>query len=244
MVDSTSLAELRKRRFAELPINCGAPLQPGVDEVEKWRDWTALPTSPDQLRIEEYLSALDLGGKRILHIGAGNSGLALRFSDRAKEIVGTTISAAEAAHGAKLGLPNYRVAIHNKYSGDDGAIAGRFDFIVDNNPTTFCCCLEHLAAMLEFYAAHLAPGGQVVTDRVGLSWTVSSPGANRRWGFSFDDLAQMAALAGLCAYRANGYVYLLAREAPRRPPLMARMARFTRSLAKAVARKLRRLVRR
>ena len=238
MVDRTALAALREQRFAELPMRCGAKRQPGIDEVEQWRDWTALPTTADQLRIEDYLAAFDLAGKRILHIGVGNSGLAQRFSPRAKEIFGTTISPAEAAHGAALGLPNYRVAVHNKYSGDDDAVAGRFDFIVDNNPTTFGCCLEHFAAMLDFYASRLAPGGQIVTDRVGLGWTVSAPGANTRWGFSFDDLAQVAALAGLSAHRAGRHTYVLSRGVLRRPSLPSRIAYSASSLAKAAVRKL------
>jgi hypothetical protein len=241
-MDPDALLQLRNLRFPQLPLDCGSP-DPGITDVDEWRDWTEMPTTPDQLRIEDYLDRFDLRGKSILHVGAGNSGLAVRFARRAREIVGTTVVASEAAHGRDLGLRNYRVLLHNKYSAESEGVSGPFDFIVDNNPTTFCCCIRHFGAVLDFYASNLAPNGQLVTDRVGLGWTTDAPGSNPRWRFSFDDLAQAAPLAGLTAYRISGDTYILAREAPPRPPLRTEFGHFLRSLFGKAKRKLRRLAR-
>jgi hypothetical protein len=101
-----ALADLRNRRFPSLPLDCGKECDPGIVDVAQWRDWTRMETTPDQLRIEDYLDCFDLADKRILHIGIGNSGLARRFSRRALEIVGTTVVEAEALQGACLALPN------------------------------------------------------------------------------------------------------------------------------------------
>ena len=114
-------------------------------------------------------------------------------------------------------MRNYRVVLHNKYSGPCRSLTGRFDFIVDNNPTSFCCCLRHAAAMLDFYASKLADDGQVVTDRKGLLWKVDSPDALDRWCFEFDDLAALARLSGLNVYRATDEIYVLAHSRPRMP---------------------------
>jgi len=137
---SEAWRSLRDRRFPDLPLDCGNPGNPGVRYSIDLRDWSAKATTPDQKRIEHYIDRYDLRRKRVLHIGIGNSGLAQRFARRVKEIVGTTIDEPEMAVARSLAIPNYRFVLHNKYSGDDAAVEGTFDFILDNNPTSPCCC--------------------------------------------------------------------------------------------------------
>jgi hypothetical protein len=223
------LVELHSSRFARLPVDCGRDRDPGVLEPEGWQDWTSKHTTPDQLRIEAYLGRFDLSDKSILHVGIGNSGFATRFATRARRIVGTSIVPAEVEHGASLGLRNYRTVLHNKYSGRDSAVRGTFDFIVDNNPTGYCCCLSHFAAALHFYAARLAPDGQLLTDRRGLAWTPDSEGRNRRWEFSFADFAAAARCVGLGAYRMSGDIFALAPGRPEAPPGHVRLQALIKS---------------
>jgi len=217
-VDLNQLAELRSRRFSQLPLDCGNDRAPGVNDSEEWQDWTVRSTTPDQLRIENYLDRFDLGDRAILHVGIGNSGLAKRFSMRANSIFGTSISPEEIEYGKALQLPNYRLAIHNKYSSAGDGPRGEFDFIVDNNPTSFCCCLKHLANMLELYGSRLSSTGQIVTDRLGLRWTPGAPLGNPGWSFCFEDISAVAALVGLTAYRIDENLYVLARSRPNLPP--------------------------
>lgn len=231
------IEELRTARFSDLPAYCMSASEPGIDEVDEWRDWTALDTTPDQQRIEEYLLLSRLSGRSILHVGVGNSSLADRLSNRVLRIVGTTISPNEATHAASLNIKNYQVELHNKYSGRPLQAEGRYDFIVDNNPTTFCCCLHHMMTMMDFYAGILAPQGQILTDRAGLGWVVSTPGANPRWKFSFDDLAFVARKVGLEAFAIDENIVSLARERPR--PVRANSAL---QIARRLARKVRRVL--
>jgi hypothetical protein len=232
---------LRAERFAELPFDCGRSGDPGVRFSEELRDWSDKATTPDQRRMERYIDRYDLRQKRILHIGIGNSGLAERFHGRVKEIVGTTIDEPEMKVGRSLGLPYYRFAMHNKFSGNNVAIDGTFDFILDNNPTSPCCCMKHLATLFEFYAEKLAPDGQIVTDRQGLQWVPE--GSSPRWGFSFEDLAAAAAVVGLSAHRANQTVYVMSQSAPSKPTLRSLSKHGLRRAASLSVRAIRRLLR-
>jgi hypothetical protein len=234
-IDPAALRRLHAERFAELPFYCGKP-SGGVMDAEDWRDWSAQPTTPDQLRIEAYLDAFDLAGKSILHVGSGNSRLAARFAGRARRIVGITVVPDEVRCAEALGLGNYRALLSNKYDG--GLDAGTFDFIVDNNPATFSCCLTHFARMIEFYADALAADGQIVTDRVGLGWTTAH--SHPRWSFGFDDLAAVAKLAGLGSYRMGSETIVLARRPPARPTIRSRWQQGLRRGRKAARRLIRR----
>lgn len=235
---------LHQARFSDLPFDCGESAEPGVRFSEELRDWSDKATTPDQRRMEIYIDRYDLRQKRILHIGIGNSGLAQRFHRRAKEIVGTTIDQPEIKVAQSLPLPNYRFVLHNKFSGQNGALEGPFDFILDNNPTSPCCCIRHLATLFDFYSEKLTAEGQIVTDRQGLEWFPedSSP----RWGFSFDDLAAAARVAGFSAYRANSSVYVLTRKSPPAQPkasaLVRHFIRRAASLAQKAARRALRTV--
>lgn len=215
MVTGDPWRELHKLRFPQLPFDCGNTSSPGVIFSEDLRDWSDKETTPDQYRIEEYIDRFDLRDRRILHIGIGNSGLARRFHGRVKEIVGTTIDQPEMAVAGSLNFANYTAVLHNKYSGRHDVAPGCFDVIVDNNPTSPCCCISHLARLFAFYDAKLAEGGQIVTDQQGLGWVPedSSP----RWGFGFDDLEAVARVAGFSAFRATRKVYVLSRSQPPLP---------------------------
>ena len=220
--------ELHRSRFPELPLDCGALRNPGVIYSEDLRDWSDKATTPDQARIERYIDRYDLRRARILHIGIGNSGLAKRFYRRVKGIVGTTIDESEIRVATALALPNYRFVEHNKFSGKDDGVEGTFDFIVDNNPTSPCCCFRHLSDMLEFYLEKLAPDGQIVTDRLGLGWVPAE--TNPRWRFDFGDLAAVGAVAGLTATRMTRTVYVLSRSAPLAPDLASRSRHVARRI--------------
>lgn len=207
--------DVLETQFPELLRDCGERQAPGLSIAEEWRDWSERPTTPDQLAIERYLAGCDLKQRRILHVGTGNSSLARRFHGTAGEIVGLTINPEEVELAERLALPGYRVLPRNKYLADSSVLGGPFDFIVDNNPTTFACCLRHFGAMMRFYGKNLAPGGQLLTERLGLGWVCDATKQDPRWGFDFADLAAAGAMLGLKAYR-EGSVYILSTERPKR----------------------------
>jgi hypothetical protein len=215
MAADNAWRELHALRFPELPFDCGNDDDPGIIYSEDLRDWSDKATTPDQTRMERYIDRYDLGQSRVLHIGIGDSGLAQRFHRRVAGIVGTTIDDPEIKVARSLAIPNYSFVLHNKFSGRNAIVPGRFDFILDNNPTSPCCCVRHLAELFDFYLEKLADVGQIVTDRQGLGWVPD--GSDFRWSFDFDDLAAAAAIAGLSAFRANRSVYVLSRSVPPRP---------------------------
>jgi hypothetical protein len=234
---SKAWRDLHRCRFPDLPLDCGNTLDPGVIYSEDLRDWSDKATTPDQARMERYIDRYDLNHKRVLHVGIGNSGLARRFHGRVKEIVGTTIDEPELKVARSLGFPNYAVVLHNKFSGGSEALNGQFDFILDNNPTSPCCCIRHLAALFDLYAAKLKQDGQVVTDAQGLKWVPDD--SNPRWSFDFDDLAAVSPAAGFSAFRANTKVYVLSRTPPASPgslPVLRHLLRRARMLPGQVVR--------
>lgn len=223
--------ELHRTRFPTLPLDCGNAVDPGIIYSEDLRDWSDKATTPDQARMERYIDRFDLREKRILHVGIGDSGLARRFHRRVGEIVGTTIDEPERKVAQSLGIPHYKFVVQNKYSGCDDEITGKFDFILDNNPTSPCCCVRHLAVLFDLYDKKLAGDGQIVTDRQGLEWVPED--SNPRWSFSFEDLEAVAAVAGFSAFRVNRNVFVLARSAPQAPRI-ASLARHWGRTARAL----------
>lgn len=219
--------DLHRSRFADLPLDCGATRDPGVLFSEDLRDWSERATTPDQARIERYIDRFDLRDKRVLHIGIGNSGLARRLGRRVRELVGTTIDDPEIRSARTTRLTNYTFFKHNKYSGDNGVVQGRFDIIIDNNPTSPCCCMRHLATLFGFYTEKLAPDGMIVTDREGLEWIPDD--APSGWSFDFAGLERVAATAGLRTFRATRTVYVMTRAAPLTATLPSLLRHFGRS---------------
>jgi hypothetical protein len=219
--------KLHELRFSELPFDCENEDDPGILYGPDLRDWSAKATTPDQYRIERYIDRFDLRDKRLLHIGVGNSGLARRFHRHVKEIFGTTIDEPDIRVAQTLNYPNYSVVLHNKYSGSMDSIADKFDVIIDNNLTSPCCCMRHLAALFRFFEDQLANGGCIVTDREGLAW-IPPDQPNPRWSFDFEDLAAVASAAGLATFRVNSNIYVLSRSAP----LVATFASVSRNIAR------------
>ena len=170
---------------------------PGVIYSEDLRDWSDKATTPDQARMERYIDRYDLRGARILHIGIGNSGFAKRFhTPRRRDRRHDHRRTRNAGRAHALALPNYDFVVHNKYSGRDEVVEGAFDFILDNNPTSPCCCIRHLSDLFEFYVEKLAPRRadrhRPIRARVGPATTT-----NPRWSFDFDDLAAVGAGCGI-----------------------------------------------
>lgn len=172
-------------------------------------DFSQMPVcTPDQQRIESVLQARDLASRDLLHVGMGNSHLAMRLSTRCRRIDGITVADAERHRGRTLGLPNYFAHKANKYSVALPAILNRhFDVIIDNNLASFACCGFHLLVMFSSYRLMLRPGGSILTDRQGMEWTVADP----RWRLSEEDLAALSATFGLAMTKVTDWVYELTR---------------------------------
>ena len=175
--------------------NCANDSNPGIDEVPEWQDWSERGSTPDQKRIEAFLNSQVLSEKTLLHVGVGSSQLALNFHLRLSAIDGITIQEAELKKARELNIPNYRVFLLNKFSPEIPAILGRtYDFVVDNNPSSFSCCRKHFFIMLRNYSSLLNDNGLILTDKMGLGW--STQPNDPRWGLSRQDWFKIGARFG------------------------------------------------
>jgi hypothetical protein len=152
----------------------------------------------------------------------------------ALSLVRTSLDEPELRLARSLSYSNYHAVLHNKYSGATDEVRGRFDFIVDNNPTSACCCLQHLAELFRFLELKLAEAGQIVTDRVGLAWIPED--ANPRWSFDFDDLQAVGSAVGLNVSRINRNTYVLSRGVPAKPAFRGRLRALLRTAGRIAIR--------
>jgi len=178
-------------RYDACPEVCGRLKHPGLAlDMPIWVDHTRDDTTVDQQRIEDALERMDLDGRRVLHVGVGNSRFAQRFAGRVRLIDGLTVSEREKTLADSLHVPNYTVYLLNKYGRDFlGTIENRYDFIIDNNLASFACCKYHFYRMLDNYLWCLRPGGSVLTDQRGMDWTVEN---DPRWQLCYEDLEALA----------------------------------------------------
>jgi hypothetical protein len=188
---------------------CGNDENPGHDEVPEWQVWTDRETTRGQARIEESLEGIVGRATSIFHVGVGNSGLALRFGHRVAMIHGITLHQEEKARADRLRIPNYAVWVINKYSSGMTKIRGGFDFIVDNNPSSFACCFFHFCRMMVCYREMLCGGGVLLTDALGLGWVTT--GGDSAWSLDWVDWVRLAEALTMTARQLTPTVYALAR---------------------------------
>ncbi len=187
---------------------CGQLENPGVAQDDaSLVDYSQMTgCTPDQARIEVVLESIDLRDRRLLHVGIGNSSLALRCHGRCRQIDGITLSSRERDKALALKLANYRALCANKYgSGLPAVIQGPYDFIIDNNLASFACCGFHLLLMFSNYRLLLNDGGQVLTDQQGMDWVVRDV----RWRLRFNDLVEIGRRLSMNVVRVTDTVYAM-----------------------------------
>jgi hypothetical protein len=131
-----------------------------------------LPTK-DQQEINLWLSGQNIDGRAILHMGAGNSSVASQ-SEAAASVLAVTVAANEKHHGDSLSLDNYEVLFENKHNAAFAAFIAdkKFDYILDNNLSSFVCCQQHFLAYIAALVNALADDGVLVTHWLGMQWVL------------------------------------------------------------------------
>ena len=147
--------------------DCGGGDHPTVRYAEPLAD--PCPLTPDQAAIEVAIGPL-LQGCRVLHVGTGDAGFAMRHARSVAHIDSITVRAVEVDAADCLRIPNHRALLLDKYSVDLAKLPGNYDLVIDNNPTSFACCNAHARRMFAAYAALLAPNGMIVTHRRGAEY--------------------------------------------------------------------------
>lgn len=181
-------------RFALFRRHCDDVLLPNIAYSDG--SWIKRKTTSDLRRITTFLTERKERSS-ILQIGIGNSSLFATIGDAVNRFVGITIVSDEVEH-ARTSFPDafglrYTVLLMNKYSDELASLEGGFDFIVDNDLSSYACCRHHFGSMLKAYHGLLAPGGCVLIGIDGLGYFDSGFGLTQglmtrlaiQHGFSF-----------------------------------------------------------
>ena len=119
--------------------------------------WENNEVTSDEKEITDFLNDSNLSeNKNLLHIGVGNSYVALNL-EKYSHIDGVTISDKEIIKANKLKLPNYKIFFKNKYSKGDLIMdrGGFYDLIIDNNLKSFACCDAAFEDLISKYKKYL-----------------------------------------------------------------------------------------
>ncbi len=152
--------------------------------------WVARKTTPDLLRIQTFLQQQPYP-LSVLQVGIGNSSLYAAIGDHCRRFIGITVMDDECKYARQI-FPTeygnrYDVRLMNKYAPDIMQLGDGFDFIVDNDLSSYACCHRHFSDLLTCYARMLAPHGSVLIGLDGLGYFDSGFGLT-------PDLIQVLAL--------------------------------------------------
>lgn len=153
--------------------DCGGPFDLTPDHTIT--SWESMPTSPAETAIIKFLKSerQRYVGKRLLHVGIGNSSLPTEFSAELAEYVGITISFPEIAQFERnlANAENARAILLNKYDPRMySKLSGTFEIIIDTLLKSFSCCEKHFEKMMEFFVSKLSVEGMLLTTEAGLRW--------------------------------------------------------------------------
>lgn len=146
-----------------------------------WQDEEWLTKNPErissaQVDINSYLRVVSslYKGKKLLHIGIGNSSMFRELSDVFEVIDGITNTTQELEVGRKYGSEkDYRIYLMNKHDPEQLAKLDDYDVIVDTNLKSFSCCTEHWHEFLQGILGKLKPGGRLVSHTAGFGGYIS-----------------------------------------------------------------------
>jgi hypothetical protein len=102
------------------------------------------------------------------------------------------------------------VKVINKFSREMTEVPDSFNFIIDNNPSSFACCLFHFCRMMVSYHGMLGVGGALLTDALGLSWVTT--GGDPAWSFNWVDWVRFGDALTMSARQVTPTVYSLVRR--------------------------------
>ncbi|PCD87700.1 class I SAM-dependent methyltransferase [Vibrio mediterranei] len=138
-------------------------------------EWVSRKTTKDLRAIQDMLCN-DKEALSILQIGIGNSSCfeVVNKANKKVHFTGTTIVQEEMEHAknkfSKDFDDKYKVIVCNKYSDEMKDLKGNYDYIIDNDISSYACCKEHFERMLDYYKQLLAPEGKICVGIIGLEY--------------------------------------------------------------------------
>jgi len=133
--------------------------------------WENKPQTTDEKEILHFLIKSKILKKNILHIGIGNSEIALKLSEY-NNIIGITISKPEILSAKKKLIKNYKTYLINKYSNKLNLLKKyKFDIVIDINLKSYSCCKKAFEKMFSTLSSLLNKNGFLITNKKGMNWS-------------------------------------------------------------------------
>lgn len=201
--------------FAKAKLYCGVePTVEMYDDIEyedELFNFAYMEPTPDAVFIDAYMKTLDIKQLNILHIGIGNSSLAQYYLNLGCYIDGITVAKEEYKKARDIFHKNYHPFMCNKYSKELEIICylKKYDLIIDNNLSSFVCCKTHFHTMMNSYVSMLKPGGQIITQQLGMQWVMTMGGVEACWALYENDLKLLCNYYGLVFKRENNGVFTM-----------------------------------
>ena len=151
--------------------HCGGPYD--LAEANFTTGYHIRPTTLAEQAIVIFLNenpALVVG-KRVLHVGIGNSSIFRAYGNQIAAFAGLTVGLPEKSYfdqtfGRRTDVEIYLANKHDPRNYHK--IEGLFDLIIDVNLKSYACCERHFHDMLAFYLDRLAFEGTILTAASGL----------------------------------------------------------------------------
>ncbi len=168
-------------RYAFFPRYCSNNLISKITYSDG--SWINRKTTADLEKITDFIVKYKSSNLSILQIGIGNSSLFSGVGIKAKRFVGISVVEDEILYAKKKFEEEfgsaYEVILMNKYSNEIGNLMGGFDFIIDNDISSYACCKFHFESMLDIYHNLLAQGGCIIVGVDGLGYFDSGFGLTK-----------------------------------------------------------------
>ena len=133
--------------------------------------WENKPQTTDEKEILHFLIKKKILKKNILHVGIGNSEVALQLG-KYNKIVGITISKPEILSAKKKLIKNYKTYLINKYSNKLNLLKKyKFDIVIDINLKSYSCCKKAFEKMFSTLSSLLNKNGFLITNKKGMNWS-------------------------------------------------------------------------
>ena len=155
--------------FRSLPRRLRTRNDPGIDEIAEYRDFSMRGTIPTNCAYSGNWKGWWKSAPPSYTSVSGTRAWRWGSHPRGDTLTASRSGAEEVDRASAFVIPNYRVMLVNKYnSALPFTLRRAYDFIIDNNPSTFACCKRHFFAMLASTVRLLNPGGYLLTDRQDL----------------------------------------------------------------------------
>ena len=135
--------------------------------------WEHNKVTSDEKHVLNFLKKkISIKGKKILHVGIGNSYIEENLKDFYK-VDGITLSGSEILKANKKKIKNYKIFFLNKFSKNTlfNKKLINYDIIIDVNLKSYACCDIAFKHLIKQYVIMLKHSGIIISGKNGMKWS-------------------------------------------------------------------------